>query len=64
MQDRAAQVDFALLRRFSALLLCSGCLKQGRRTPVAQVISHRHRPRSLCPECQRHARHGAEPGTG
>jgi hypothetical protein len=45
-------IDFNLLRRLSHLLLCSGCLRVGIRTPVPQVISPRHAPRSLCPACR------------
>ena len=45
------KVDCSLLRRWSNLLLCSGCLKKGIRKPLAQVISARHRMRTLCPGC-------------
>jgi hypothetical protein len=47
------KVNFRLLGMLSNLLVCSGCLKQGRITPVPQVISPRHTPRSLCGACAR-----------
>lgn len=49
-QDRA--VAYGLLDRRTNQLLCSNCLAEGRRTPVPQVISIRHRPRSLCASCR------------
>ncbi len=48
----AARLELGLLERFSALVLCSGCLRHGRRTSVPQVISPRHRPRTLCRDCR------------
>jgi hypothetical protein len=47
-----ANVDRRFLTYFSDLLLCSRCLRRGIRTPVRQVISPRHRPRSLCRNCR------------
>jgi hypothetical protein len=52
MATDSGSIDFNLLRRLSHLLLCSGCLRLGIRTPVPQVISPRHVPRSLCPACR------------
>ena len=45
------KVDFRLLGMLSRLVICSRCLQQGRVTPVPQVISPRHTPRSLCGDC-------------
>jgi hypothetical protein len=47
------KVNFRLLGMLSNLLLCSACLKRGKVTPVPQVISPRHTPRSLCSHCVR-----------
>jgi hypothetical protein len=52
MDGHTGKVEYGLLRRLSHLLLCPRCLARGVRTPVAQVISHRHRPRALCPDCR------------
>ena len=57
MAGNSAKIDFGLLSRLTDLLLCSRCLRQGRRTPVPQVLSRRHRPRSLCSAC-RQVEHG------
>lgn len=59
MQTHDATVDYRLLQRLSHLLVCPRCLARGVRTPVAQVISHRHRPRALCPACR--AAHAPKP---
>ncbi len=48
MQHRIAQVDYSLLQWQSDQLLCSRCLRAGVRKPVVQLLSPRHRPRSLC----------------
>jgi superfamily II helicase len=45
------KVDFRLLGMLSRLVICSRCLQHGKVTPVPQVISPRHTPRSLCGEC-------------
>lgn len=47
-----AALELGLLERLSALIVCSCCLRHGLRTPVPQVISPRHRPRTLCPDCR------------
>ncbi len=44
-------VDYRLLGLLSDLVICSYCLRQGRVTPVPQIVSHRHTPRSLCAGC-------------
>ena len=59
MDANAARVDLGLLSRLSDLILCSRCLRRGRRTRVAQVISHRHRPRSLCAACRAEVQAGS-----
>ena len=44
-------VDYRLLGLMSDLVICSSCLRQGRVTPVPQIVSHRHKLRSLCRAC-------------
>ena len=46
-----SNVDYRLLGLMSNLVICSSCLRQGRVTPVPQIVSHRHTPRSLCTAC-------------
>ena len=60
MAGTCARIDFGLLSRLTDLLLCSRCLRQGRQTPVPQVVSHRHRPRSLCSACRDAERGGQD----
>ena len=45
------KVDYSLLERFTELLICSGCFKKHEHQPVRQLVSGRHRPLALCPEC-------------
>ena len=52
----ANKVDYRLLGLMSDLVICSSCLRQGRVTPVPQIVSHRHTPRSLCGGCAKPAR--------
>ena len=47
-----SNVDYRLLGMMSNLVICSSCLREGRVTPVPQIVSHRHTPRSLCGRCQ------------
>jgi hypothetical protein len=47
----ASNVDYRLLGLMSDLVICSSCLKDGRVTPVPQIVSPRHTPRSLCAGC-------------
>lgn len=61
MSAAGPSVDYALLARVSEHLVCSRCLRRGRRTPVRQVISKRHRPLSLCPQCRAQHRAAAAP---
>lgn len=44
-------VDYRLLSMLSDLVLCSKCLRAGRSTPVPQILSERHTPRTLCSNC-------------
>jgi hypothetical protein len=44
-------IDYRLLGLMSHLVICSGCLRQGKVTPVPQIVSERHTPRSLCASC-------------
>ena len=55
MKTDSAQgnVDYRLLGLMSDLVICSGCLRKGKVTPVPQIVSHRHTPRSLCAGCTR-----------
>jgi len=46
------KISYRILSLWSDLLLCSRCLKGGVQRPVGQVISKRHRLRSLCSSCQ------------
>ncbi len=44
-------VDYRLLGLMSDLVICSSCLRAGKVTPVPQILSERHTPRSLCRAC-------------
>ena len=46
-----SNVDYRLLGLMSDLVICSACLQKGRITPVPQIVSHRHTPRSRCNDC-------------
>jgi len=48
---RQDNVDYRLLGLMSDLVICSACLREGRITPVPQIVSHRHTLRSLCRAC-------------
>ena len=45
-------VDYRLLNRLSNLVICSGCLRRGKVTPVPQVISDRHSLTNECVSCR------------
>ena len=47
-----SNVDYRLLDRLSNLVICSGCLRRGKVTPVPQVISDRHSLTNECPKCR------------
>ena len=51
-----ANVDYRLLSQLSNLVICSRCLRDGKATPVPQVFSHRHTPRTLCASCAKPSR--------
>ncbi|MDH4126360.1 MAG: hypothetical protein OEW64_12525 [Gammaproteobacteria bacterium] len=46
-----SNVDYRLLGYLSDLVICSSCLRAGKVTPVPQILSDRHTPRSLCNAC-------------
>ncbi|MDH3547257.1 MAG: hypothetical protein OEN22_09165 [Gammaproteobacteria bacterium] len=46
-----SNIDYRILGMLSDLVICSRCLRAGRVTPVPQIVSHRHTPRSLCSGC-------------
>jgi hypothetical protein len=46
-----SNVDYRLLGLLSDLVICSSCLRAGKITPVPQIVSERHTPRSLCRTC-------------
>ena len=45
-------VDYRLLNRVSNLVICSNCLRNGKVTPVPQIISDLRPPTNLCPDCR------------
>jgi hypothetical protein len=45
------KIDYRLLGLMSDLVICSNCLRAGKVTPVPQILSERHTPRSLCGSC-------------
>jgi hypothetical protein len=49
----AEKVSFALMGRFTELLICSRCFSHKVRRPVRQVMSSRHQPLALCHNCSR-----------
>lgn len=53
MQPANRKIHPGFLSRLSDLIICSHCLRDGVKTPVVQVISHRHSLTSLCPACRR-----------
>jgi hypothetical protein len=53
----SSNVDRRFLGFVSELLLCSRCFGNGVRRHVVQVISPRHRPRTLCRDCAARAPH-------
>ena len=55
-------VDYRLLERLNMLVICSRCLRRGRVTPIPQLISPFHRPRSMCGKCRAETATGASAG--
>ncbi len=47
------RVSYALMGRFSELLICGRCFSHNVRKPVRQLMSSHHRPLGLCHECSR-----------
>ena len=45
-------VDYRLVNRVSNLVICSRCLRNGKVTPVPQIISALRPPTNLCPSCR------------
>ena len=45
------KVDYRMLGLLSELVICSRCLLEGRVTPVPQILSNRHTPRTRCRSC-------------
>jgi len=50
-EEAHGNVDYRLLGLLSDLVICSSCLRAGKVTPVPQILSDRHTPRSLCGAC-------------
>jgi hypothetical protein len=48
---RRRNVSYALLERFSELLICARCFRNNHRNPVRQILSRHHRPLPLCHKC-------------
>jgi hypothetical protein len=46
------KVSYRLLNKLSDLVICSRCLRQGKVTPVPQIISGRHALTNECAECR------------
>jgi hypothetical protein len=45
-------VDYRLLNRLSNIVICSRCLRDGKVTPVPQLISDRHALTNECSSCR------------
>lgn len=45
-------VDYRLLNNLSNLVICSHCLRNGRVTPVPQIISADRKVRNVCSDCR------------
>jgi hypothetical protein len=46
-----SNIDYRLLGLLSDLVICSKCLRAGRVTPVPQILSEHHTPRTMCAGC-------------
>ena len=51
MHGLDTKIDYRLLSALSDLVLCSRCFRQGKATPVPQLISARHSIKNLCSSC-------------
>lgn len=47
------KVDYRLLNRLSNLVICSRCLRNGKVTPVPQVIADRRALTNICTACRK-----------
>ena len=54
MHQLRASIDFSLLERLTDELVCTRCFQAGILTPVTQVVSKHHRPKTLCQDCAPH----------
>jgi hypothetical protein len=52
MAEFIDNVDYRLLNRVSNLVICSQCLREGRVTPVPQIITKLRPPVNVCPGCR------------
>lgn len=52
-------IDYRLLNGLSNLVICSHCLRNGKVTPIPQVIMHRRLPVNLCVDCRSSSGSGA-----
>ena len=50
-EEAHGNIDYRLLGLMSDLVICSSCLRAGKVTPVPQILSERHTPRSMCRSC-------------
>ena len=60
--NNTGKVDYRLLNRLNKLVICSRCLREGRVTPIPQVLSSHHRLRNVCDQCREEA--GIDAGAG
>ena len=51
MTEATSNIDLRLLNHLTDLVVCSRCFRAGRLKPVVQIVSERHRPRTLCRDC-------------
>ena len=52
MNQARASIDFTLLERLTDEFVCTRCFQEGIVTPLTQVVSKFHRPRTLCRDCE------------
>jgi hypothetical protein len=55
-KPRRRTVSYALMQRFSELLICGRCFSHQVRKPVRQLFSSHHKPLALCHDCSRKLR--------
>jgi len=49
--DHESIVSYELMDRVTDLLICSRCFRRNVRKPIRTVVSRRHKPMPVCPEC-------------